>query len=123
MHCSIQASSLSRIASDGQPEPLTRSKCNAKTDGGVYCENQIMVAEEESERRRPKDYKPWEDPNVKPFVEFRYTDEKPIPTLAEWREGWEAESDEGRRQTISWEEAERRYNKMYPSDEPYEPYR
>ena len=69
-------------------------------DGGIYCENQIMVAEEESERRRPKQ-----------------------PTLAEWRERWEAESDEGRRQTISWEEAERRYNKMYPSDEPYEPYR
>jgi hypothetical protein len=38
---------------------------------------------------------------------------KPIPTLAEWREAWEAASDEGRRRTISWEEAERRYYKQY----------
>lgn len=46
----------------------------------------------------------------------------PKPTLEEWREGWEAESNEGTRQTISWDEAERRYHKQYPSDEPHEPY-
>lgn len=35
------------------------------------------------------------------------------PTIEEWKERWEAEADEGRRQTIPWEEAERRYYQKY----------
>jgi len=61
-------------------------------DGGIYCANQIRVAEEEASRND-------------------------VPTLAEWREAWEAESDEGRRRTITWEEAERRYYKQYGRDD------
>ncbi len=49
--------------------------------------------------------------------------DKSTPTLSDWREAWETESDEGRRQTISWEEAERRYHELYPDERPYEPYR
>jgi len=47
-------------------------------------------------------------------------EEKPIPTLEEWHEAWEAESDEGRRQTISWEEAEKRYYKQYGRDDAHQ---
>jgi len=45
-----------------------------------------------------------------------------IPTLDEWLDRWEA-AVEARQTSISREEAERRYYKQYPSDEPYEPYK
>lgn len=54
------------------------------------------------------------------FDDFKATcqepPQKPIPTLSEFLEGLEAESDEGRRRTISQDEAIKRYNKMYPQD-------
>ena len=44
--------------------------------------------------------------------------EENVPTLDEWLEGWEAESDEGRRLTISKEEAIKRYRQTYPERQP-----
>jgi len=40
------------------------------------------------------------------------------PTLEEWLEGLEAESDEGRKQIISKEEAIKRYRQRYPERQP-----
>ena len=46
--------------------------------------------------------------------------EEKIPTLEEWKDAWEAESNEGRTRTITWDEAEKRYYERYPKDnEPY----
>ena len=41
-------------------------------------------------------------------------DEK--PTLEDWLEGWEAESNEGTQRTISREEAIKRYYAKYPDE-------